>query len=126
MNTVTEQELIKHTETRKGKRVTAADVVAAIASEHFFTAEEGVIGETYMRGERADYQPPALRYLTFCVLVLHNGFTVVGQGACADPAMFKKDIGRRLAREDAINKIWPLMGFQLREEMYREGLSHAG
>lgn len=62
-------------------------------------------------------QEGALRLLTFCVLVLRNGFTVTGESACASPENFNADIGRRIARENAINKIWPLMGYALKERL---------
>lgn len=55
--------------------------------------------------------------LTFCILHLKNGFTVTGQSACASPANYNADIGNRLAREDAVNKIWPLLGFELRTRL---------
>jgi hypothetical protein len=58
-----------------------------------------------------------LRLLTFCVLVLRNGFTVTGQSACVSPENFDAEIGRRVAREDAIRQVWPLMGYALAEKL---------
>ncbi|MBS0402858.1 MAG: hypothetical protein JSS18_10305 [Proteobacteria bacterium] len=58
-----------------------------------------------------------LGLLTFCVLVLRNGFTVTGESACASPENFDAEIGRRIARENAINKVWPLLGFRLRDKL---------
>lgn len=55
--------------------------------------------------------------LTFCILHLKNGFTVTGQSACASPANYNADIVNRLAREDAVNKIRPLLGFELRTRL---------
>jgi hypothetical protein len=114
---VTEAELI---EKARGERVTLVDVEAAIIHEDYFTALEGVIGETYMRGERASYQPPSLGLMTICALTLWNGWTILGKSACADPANFNKDLGRRLARADAVNQIWPLMGYELKSRIARE------
>ena len=57
------------------------------------------------------------RLLTFCVLVLRNGFTVTGESACASPDNFDAEIGRKLARENAVNKVWPLMGYELRSKL---------
>lgn len=59
----------------------------------------------------------ALGLLTFCVLVLKNGFTVTGESACASPENFDAEIGRKIARQNAVNKIWPLMGYALREKL---------
>jgi|GWRWMinimDraft_5_1066013.scaffolds.fasta_scaffold01624_3 hypothetical protein len=57
--------------------------------------------------------------LTICVLTLTNGFTVTGESACADPANFDVDIGKKIARDDAFNHVWPLEGYLLRERMYQ-------
>ena len=57
---------------------------------------------------------PVLGLLTFCVLVLNNGFTVTGESACASPENFDAEAGRIAARRNAENKIWPLMGYELK------------
>jgi hypothetical protein len=97
-------------------RVTLADMRANIASEFYFTAAEGILGASAM-GTRVAGKAKSLELLTFCVLVLQNGYTVTGQSACASPENFDANIGRRLAREDAERKIWPLMGYALREKL---------
>lgn len=61
--------------------------------------------------------PVALDLLTFCVLVLRNGYTVTGENACASPENFDADIGRNIARQNAVQKIWPLEGYLLREKL---------
>lgn len=52
--------------------------------------------------------------LTVCALTLRNGFQVTGESACASPENFDEEIGRKLARAAARNKIWALEGYQLR------------
>lgn len=93
-------------------RVTPADLQANIASEHYFTAGDGVIGVG-----ASDY-PDSLGLLTFCVLVLRNGFTVTGESACASAANFDAELGRKIARENAVNKVWPLMGYALKQKLH--------
>ena len=113
-------------------RVTPADIEANIASEHYFTAGEGVIG-AFVAGEfgahggdtvavrRGLASPealkPSLNLLTFCVLVLRNGFTVTGESACASPENFDAEVGRKIARQNAVSRIWPLMGYELRTKL---------
>jgi len=112
-------------------RVTPADIEANIASEHYFTAADGVIG-AFAVGEmrrtggdinmphgaaHPDLLIPSLNLLTFCVLVLRNGFTVTGESACVSPQNFDAEIGRRVARENAVNKMWPLLGYALKDKM---------
>lgn len=65
--------------------------------------------------------PRSLHLLTICVLVLRNGFTVIGESACASPANFNAEIGRKIARENAVQKVWPLLGFALKERLHAEG-----
>lgn len=112
----------------KGKtaaRVTPAELKENIVSEHYFTAFDGVMGAAYneanpdgtMNEFGAKDVPPSLHLLTFCVLVLKNGFTVTGESACASPENFEEEIGRKIARENAEQKVWPLMGYELRTRL---------
>ena len=59
--------------------------------------------------------------LTVCVLTLENGFTVTGESACASPANYNKEIGDRIARDNAKEKIWVLEGYLLEQKLF-EGL----
>ena len=91
-------------------RITPADLQANIVVETYFTAADGAInaGEPYH---------DALTLLTFCVLVLKNGFTVTGESACASRENFDAEIGQKIARQNAVSKIWPLMGYALKERL---------
>jgi hypothetical protein len=100
-------------------RVTPADIEANIASEHYFTADDGVIGASLNAGGGAADSDSSLFFLTFCVLVLRNGFTVTGESACASPENFDAEIGRKIARQNAVQKVWPLMGYQLKETLFQ-------
>lgn len=97
-------------------RVTPADLAANIVSEYYFTAADGYCWADGQDRARTVY-PTALGLLTFCVLVLRNGFTVTGESACASPDNFDAEIGRKVARANAVNKIWPLMGYELRSAL---------
>lgn len=55
--------------------------------------------------------------LTVCVLTLQNGFTVSGESACASPAMFDAEIGRTIARRNAKDKLWSLLGYELKTKL---------
>ena len=110
-------------------RITPADIEANIIRAYFFTAAQGVDGadiaelRSAMGDEPLQLAPQTedpdlnttdlgpLTLLTFCVLVLRNGFTVTGESACASPENFDAEIGRKIARQNAVQKIWPLMGY---------------
>ncbi len=152
-------------------RITPADIEAAIASEHYFTAADGVappaskmvdrflgwslpkdfgpdcgisfdgrkddewnknkswpIGTNLLTADQAKAMfkhaigapevPQSLGLLTFCVLVLQNGFTVTGESACASPENFDAEVGRKIARQNAVQKIWPLEGYLLKQRLH--------
>lgn len=97
-------------------RVTPADIEDNIDGVYYFTAMDGVVGNV-----DEDFYPEhevSLELLTFCVIILKNGFTVSGESACASPENFNAEIGRRIARENAVQKIWPLMGYALKEALH--------
>jgi hypothetical protein len=62
--------------------------------------------------------------LTVCCLTLRNGFTVTGQSAAASPENFDAELGRKIARADARDKIWMLEGYLLREQLYQAALNN--
>ena len=55
--------------------------------------------------------------LTVCCLTLRNGFTVTGESACASPENFDAELGKKIARQNARDKIWALEGYALRERL---------
>jgi len=106
-------------------RITPADIEANIIDEAYFTAEQGY--QASMKARHPDlaamgneFPNSALGLLTFCVLTLRNGFTVTGESACASPENFDAELGRKIARANAVNKVWPLMGYQLRSMLAKK------
>lgn len=79
-------------------RITPADIDAQIAAASYHVFE----GTT----------------TTVCCLLLRNGFTVVGESACADPRNFNEELGRKIAYDNARNKIWALEGYRLRDRLH--------
>ena len=109
-------------------RITLADIESNIKEEYFFTAGDGYAGAFAVSGELSNAPenedgiplisvPESLDLLTFCVLVLRNGFTVAGESACASPENFDEEIGRKIARHNAVQKIWPLRGYSLKDKL---------
>lgn len=104
-------------------RVTPQHIESLIRSEVYFTAANGLdspgarVKSEYVEGERI---LAPLDLLTFCVLVLRNGFTVTGESACASPENFDPEIGRKIARENAVNKIWMLEGYLLKQKLSKQ------
>ena len=57
---------------------------------------------------------------TICMLILDNGFTVRGESSCVCRENFDNALGQKYAREDAVRKVWPLLGFRLADKLARE------
>jgi len=93
-------------------RVTPQQIEDAISEEYCFVAAAALKGTP---GESSQ----ACKLLTFCVLVLNNGFTVTGESGCASPENFNAELGAKIAREHAKQKVWPLLGYALREKLAR-------
>ena len=79
-------------------RLTPSQIDSVITTEHFYVFPDTTV--------------------TVCLLTLQNGFSVLGESACVDPTNFDKEIGKKIARENARNKVWPLEGYLLKEKEY--------
>ncbi len=78
-------------------RLSPADIDAAIVSETFTVLPSGKA--------------------MVCELILANGFSVRGESACVSKANFNEEIGQKISREDARNKVWMLEGYLLQEKV---------
>lgn len=58
--------------------------------------------------------------VTVCVLTLENGFNVAGESAFVSPENFNKEIGEKIAKDNAVNKIWSLEGYLLKEQLSKK------
>ena len=94
-------------------RVALQDIKDAIAKRYDFTADAAIFGMGMTPA-------PGLDVLSICILVMRNGFTVIGKSAPASPENFNADLGRDYAYEDAVKQLWPLMGFALRDKLAAE------
>lgn len=101
-------------------RVTPGEIDAAIKFEFYLNAAEavgavghdGLVGDVPLAGSGVE----ALQVMTVCFLVLQNGFIATGESACISPENYDQELGRKIARENARNKIWALEGYRKRSE----------
>lgn len=98
-------------------KVTIEQINSLIASEHYFTASDGVSGASNGKVKHDSTNPMSL--LTFCVLRLNSGFTVTGESACLSPDNFNAQTGREVARNNAISKIWMLEGYRIKSDLHQ-------
>ena len=84
-------------EAQTGAKVQPADLEAVIVGEQ--------------------YHQHAGTLMITCVLTLKNGFNVSGESACASPEIFDEAVGKSIARRNAKDKLWSLLGYQLKEKL---------
>lgn len=107
--------------TTPAKGLTLADIAATITSEFYFTAGDGVRGES-KGGTSPAGRADSLNRLTICVLVLRNGTQVIGRNyGSIDPRMHDPAMGRREARKHAFEQVWELEGYLLRQRLSAGG-----
>lgn len=115
----TEQQIEKEIQDKglNAPRLTPDHIDSVIVDKYFFTAANAQWG--------ADPNTTALiglhkqlETLTFCVLILKNGFTVTGESACASPENFDAEIGKKIAYQNAREKIWMLEGYLLKDKLH--------
>lgn len=103
-------------------RIKPDDIESIIAREHYFTAAHGVLGACVSDNAPmfADAQEPEspLHMVTICVLITKNGTKVIGVNeGPVSPENFDADMGKRMARQKAIDQLWPMLGYELRTKL---------
>ncbi len=89
-------------------RVSLQSMKDKIKAEYHFTADKAVEGCPVV---------DELKLLSVCLLVMQNGFTLIGKSAPASAENFNAELGKKLAYEDAIRQLWPHEGYALREKL---------
>ena len=59
---------------------------------------------------------------TICMIVMKNGFKVLGHSTPADPRNYDAAVGRRYAYENAFRQLWQLEGYLLVEYLSLEAM----
>ena len=72
--------------------------------------EAVIVGEQYYRFPRTT--------MTVCCLMLRNGYCVIGESASVSPENYDAEIGQKIARQHAKDKIWALEGYLLKQKLY--------
>lgn len=100
-------------------RVTLQDIENAIGSITYVTADRLLHIETeWKRDVSISKTEDHARIYTICMVTLRNGWTIIGGSAPASSENFDPMHGRKLAYDQCIKQIWPLMGFALKQATY--------
>lgn len=100
-------------------RVRLEDVTSAIYQRWDFNA--GQVVRDFVEEPHRNRVHDSLNVLSICLLVMTNGFTVIGKSAPASPENFNTELGKKFAYEDAVRQLWPLMGYALRDKLAKGG-----
>lgn len=95
-------------------KVTEELIESRIVGKYFFNLGDAVKATVK---EVTSNDLARMQTVTKCVLVLENGFTIVGHSACVDPTIYDEALGQKYAYENAISKIWGLEGYVLANTM---------
>ena len=63
--------------------------------------------------------PGSLEVMTICMMILKNGFMVIGQAAPASLENYDQAHGRKLAYDKCIAQLFPILGYVLKEQLHR-------
>ena len=105
-------------------RVSLADIEAMIVGEVYNTADVLILpskNQRIVHPTNQDYVPiinTQMSLVTICVLVLRNGWTSLGTSACVSPENYDETIGRKVARQKALDGLWPVMGYALLDQQW--------
>ena len=92
--------------------------IESLIQEKNLTAPRGTPDEIEEKIVNQQYHQFPGTTTTVCCLTLENGFTVVGQSAAVSAANFDRDVGRKVAYEDARQKIWALEGYLKKQALF--------
>lgn len=82
------------------KNIKTVDVIKAISKEQYHTFPD--------------------THMVVCCMTLKNGYHVIGESYCVDPDLWDERISQHIAREDALNKVWTLEEYVMKDRIYRE------
>lgn len=105
-----------------GGRVSLQSMKDQILSVHHITGDKLVEASDSTLGVQGGVNQETLthtRGLSICLIVLKNGYTIVGKSAVADPVNFDADLGRKFAFDDALRQLWPILGYAKRQELHQ-------
>lgn len=99
-------------EGRTAPRVTLADITGSMAGVFYIQGNELLQASLT---PYTDDQEDTTAILTICLCLMDNGFTVLGKSAPMSAANFDRDLGRKLAYEDCVRQLWPLMAYSRKD-----------
>ena len=98
--------------------VDTGDHVIVLNADKVVLTGKKLVQKTYFR--HSGY--PGGTTFTTALITLENGAHVLGESACVSPENFDEEIGRKIAYQNAVQKVWPLEGYLLKEKLFKESV----
>ena len=117
---MTDQEIEKEIQAKglNAPRITPESIESCIAMECYTTGECFSVWRYDVSSvEEKKRLLDELELVTVCILVLRNGFKVIGESVCVSRENFDAELGRKIARQNAVGKIWALEGYLLKQRL---------
>ena len=96
-------------------KVTIEQIEARIEQKYFFNLGKAITAEC---PDAPIEHVEKTSLTTVCVLILNNGFVIQGKSACVDPRNYDEMTGQLYAYEDAVDKLWELEGYLLKNKIH--------
>lgn len=96
-------------------KVTIEQIEARIEQKYFFNLGKAIAVEC---PDAPIEHIEKTSLTTVCVLILNNGFVIQGKSACVDPRLYDEMKGQLYAYEDAVDKLWELEGYLLKNKLH--------
>lgn len=98
-------------DSRRGIEEVEATPMTSVSVDPSLEAE---IADTYYRNLGSAIKAPdgPAGNVTLCILILRNGFVIIGKSICLYASDYNENIGQQLAREDALKKLKPFMAWR--------------
>ena len=130
MNTIVELELAedmlcKIEEFSEANKLSFDEVVELAVKKLFVTGNKKYITPEDIQNVIAsiDYNAIPDSTILLCVITLKNGAKVIGKNyGSIDPTRYNYEVAKEMSFKDAVEKIWELEGYLLRQQLYEKNL----
>lgn len=106
---------MENTQVQDAPKVTIEGMLEKVREVTFFNLNDAIPFDAKVGKGAGFFEPTKL--VTICVIVMKNGFVLVGKSACASPENFDKKAGETIAYNDAFAQLWPLEGYLLKSQL---------
>jgi hypothetical protein len=99
-------------------KISLADIESEISHVAYMTGDRFLKHAEFRHSIDKGVHIKDAAVMTICVVVMKNGYLVVGTAAPASPENYDKAHGQKLAYDKCVAQIFPILGYQLKEQLH--------